>query len=238
MIGRIVLGQIGLEKVQPRYLMLDPASGKADQKIKSVRARSAIVVIGLDPLQRILVLDTWAARAGTNEIVDNFVQMAIKWGPMICAWEDAGQQSLLADPILGRARELGVELPVTPVAVSTKVDKRWRIRALLQPPIGAGRLIIREDLVELRNELTSFPMNVRMDLVDALATAVSLTPPVMAVGSGYDEKRELARYLRESGRGAQEIEELISVDEYSGRGDRAEKWWRQLTFKRGDRARS
>lgn len=221
--------QLTVDKIQPRYLFLDPASGKGKEKIKSVRARSAVVVIGLDPLHRIWVLDAWADRAGTNTIVDRFVSMSVEWGPIICGFEDVGQQSLLVDPILEKCNQLDIELPLTPVTVSTKVEKKWRIRTILQPPIGAGRLIIREDLVELKNEITSFPMNARMDLVDALATAISLTPPVVSLSSDYDEKRELARFLRESGVGAQEIEAQVSPDEYRGRSEK-EKWWHQLTF--------
>jgi hypothetical protein len=236
------MSQVELTKIQPRYLFLDPASGKGREKIKSVRARSAIVVIGMDVLQRIWVLDAWADRAGTNEIVKHFVDMSVKWGPIICGYEDVGQQSLLVDPILEKAGGMGVDLPLTPVGVSTKIEKKWRIRALLQPVIGAGRLMIREDLVELRNELTSFPMNVRMDLVDALATAVSLTPPIVSLSSVYDEKRELAKYLRDSGLGSREIEEQMEMDkgfEGGGRDEKVVKWWHELTKKgEGIRARS
>lgn len=188
------------------------ASGKQKEKIKSTRARSAIVVVGMDVLGRIFVVDAWADRAGTNTIVDNFVNMSIKWGVQIAGFEDVAQQSLLIDPILNKCDELGVEIPLAPITVNTRVEKKWRIRTLLQPVIGAGRLIIREDLVELKNEITSFPMNVRMDLVDALATAVSLTPPVKSVQTQYDERQELARYLRESGMSPSQISRELGVD--------------------------
>lgn len=195
------------------------------------------MVIGLDIYQRVWVLDAWADRAGTNTIVDNFVRMAVQWGPIICGFEDVGQQSLLVDPIMDKARALDVELPLTPVTVNTKVEKKWRIRALLQPVIGAGRLIIREDLVELKNEITSFPMNARMDMVDALATCVSLTPPVVSLSNNYDENRELARYLRETGVPMHEIEAQVSPEQYS-RKETGQKWWHKLTKMNRVRGRS
>lgn len=230
--------RLELDKIQPRYLFLDPASGKAKAgAIKGVRARSAIVVVGMDALQRIFVLDAWAERAGTNVIVKNFVEMSVRWGPVVCGYEDVGQQSLLIDPIMNYAESLGVTLPLAPVTVNTKVEKKWRIRALLQPPIGAGRLLIRDDLIELKNELTSFPMNARMDLVDALASAVSLTPPVASVANDFDEKRELARYLRESGALPSEIEERLK--DYSDEvKDEKDGWWHKLTKLGKLRARS
>jgi hypothetical protein len=202
--------EIELGKIQPRYMFLDPHSGKSAEKIKSVRARSAIVVVGVDPYQRIWALDAWAGRVGTNAIVDAFVSMAVKWGVVVAGYEDVAQQSLLFDPLMNEAEKRGVQLPLTPVKVDTRMDKKWRIRTTLQPAIGAGRLIILEDLTELVNEITSFPMNARMDLVDCLATAVSLTPPLSTKSVAVDERRDLARFLRESGMTPTEIEDYMS----------------------------
>ena len=223
--------EVELSKIHPRWLYLDPASGKNKERLKNVRARSAMVVVGTDPLQRVFVLDAWAGRVGTNVIVDTFVSMAIKWGVVVAGFEDAGQQNLLMDPLLDAADKRGVKLPLTPVTVNTRVDKKWRIRTILQPVIGAGRLIILEDLIELINEVTSFPMNAKMDLVDAMATAVSLTPPVTTKGVGRDEQKELAKYLRDSGMSPMEIEDYLlrgGVDADSVIGE-TKKWWHNLT---------
>ena len=203
------MAQINLDDIQPRYMWLDPASGKKKEAIRSVRARSAIVMVGQDALNRIYVLDAWADRVGTNEIRTKFVDMCEQWGPMIAAFEDMGQQSLLFDPIMNEARSRGIEIPLSAISPTTKVDKRFRIRATIQPVYGAGRLIINDSLIELINEVTAFPMSSTMDLVDALSAAIGLVPP-MTTGQGeQDDAAELARYLRESGMPMKAIEERM-----------------------------
>lgn len=197
-------------------MWLDPASGKLNNRLKGVRARSAIIVLGTDPQGRIYALDAWADRVGTNGIVTAFVDRAVKWGPMIAAYEDQGQQSLLEEPLMTEAAKRSVVLPLTPVAVSTKVEKNWRIRTILQPILGAGRLILDDSLLELRNEITSFPMSHLKDLVDALASCCALVPPPRAQNAAADEDRELLRYLRESGVPMSEIERHMGDDPYSG----------------------
>lgn len=203
------MNSLELSAIQPRYMWLDPASGKPKQRIKTVRARSAIVVVGKTTDSRIWALDAWADRSGTTEIVKHFVDMCAKWGPVVAGFEDAGQQFLLAEPIMEEAAKRDIEVPLAPVTVPTKVDKTWRIRTILQPVIGSGRLMIRHDLLELRNEITQFPMSVIKDLVDALASAVALVPPPAATHQHQDEVHELARYLRESGVPPSEIERAV-----------------------------
>lgn len=195
-----------LDDINPRYLWLDPASGKKKEAIKSVRARSAIVVVGTDAINRIMVLDAWADRTGTNEIVRNFVDMCEYWGPSIAAFEDMGQQSLLFDPIMDEAEKRGLHIPLMAIKPTTKVDKRFRIRATIQPVYGAGRLLIDDSLIELINEITAFPMSPTMDLVDAMASAIALVPPITTNQHEVDDAAELARYLRESGASISDIE--------------------------------
>ena len=216
--------QINIDDIQPRYLWLDPASGKNREAIKSVRARSAIVVVGTDVLSRIFVLDAWSGRVGTNEIRKQFVDMCESWGPTVAAFEDMGQQNLLFDPILDEALHRGITIPLAAIKPTTRVDKRFRIRATIQPMYGSGRLIINDSLTELINEVTSFPMSSTMDLVDALASAIGMVPPVMAEQSQQNEKKELARYLREAGVSPHEIERRMEELGGYGRDNEINFW--------------
>lgn len=222
--------QISVEEIGARYLFCDPAGGKKSRDaIKSQRARSAIVVVGTDNYNRIFVLDSWASRASTNEIRKKFVDMCEKWGPKIAAYEALGQQRLLADPILDEAAERGLTIPLTAVTPTTKVDKRFRIRALLNPLIGQGRLLFDKDQIELINEVTSFPMSSEMDMVDALASACALVPPMVTDMQAQDDAAELARYLRESGVPPSEIERrLQEVGGYNSSPFEGNDVWRDL----------
>lgn len=220
--------QIRLDEINPRYLFCDPASGKKREAIRSVRARSAIVVVGTDSLNRIFVLDAWADRVGTNEIRKKFVDMCEYWGPAIAAFEDVGQQSLLVDPIMDEAAMRGLQLPLAAIKPTTKVDKRFRIRATIQPVYGAGRLIINESLLELINEITGFPLSPTMDLVDAMASAIALVPPATTEQKTSDDAAELARYLRESGASMDAIEQRMAEIGAFGRGNQLETSWTKL----------
>lgn len=222
------MNTLGLDYVNPRYMWLDPASGKGDDRIRRSRARSAIVVVGSAANEMIFALDAWAKRAGTREMVRTFVDMAQRWGPVVAGYEDMGQQSLLLDPLLEEAERRGVMLPLSGQKVNTRVDKNWRIRSILQPLIGHGRLLLNRDLRELRQEITQFPMSNQKDLIDALAGACSLVPPPISQASRAREARDLVAYLRESGAQAEDIEDrLRRFDGYQG-ADYMPKWQRDL----------
>lgn len=220
---------VPIENIQPRFLWLDPASGKKRQAVKSVRARSAIVVVGQTPDSRIWVLESWADRVGTNEIVKKFVDMCEKWLPMVAAFEDMGQQTLLEDPIMQEAETRGLTIPLSPMSVPTKVDKNWRIRTTLQPIIGAGRLMLSRDDIELRNEITNFPMSTVKDMIDALASACALVPPPAAVNRSGDEIRALAEYLRDSGVSPREIERRVEEEGGYATLEGTPTWQRNLS---------
>ena len=122
-------------------------------------------------------------------------------------------------------------LPLVAVTPTTKAEKNFRIRSILQRVIGSGRLIIREDLLELVDEITSFPMSTNKDLIDALASCVDLVPRQEAEQDKYDEAQELAHYLREEGVAFREIEQRVAeIHEEDGYGD--DKWWNKLHRRR------
>ena len=101
-------------------------------------------------------------------------------------------------------------MPLAAFTVSTKVDKIWRIRTTLQPLLGSGRLLISRRLDELKNEITSFPMSTQNDLVDALASVCAIIPAPTTVNQNYDEVKELAKYLRDTGVSPAVIEQRVN----------------------------
>ena len=55
------MGTMTLSDIGEFYMWLDPASGKRNTTIRSVRSRSAMVVAGMDKLSRIWAVDARAA---------------------------------------------------------------------------------------------------------------------------------------------------------------------------------
>ena len=181
-----------------KYLWLDPSSGKKAVH-RRVRSRAALVVCTMDNLGRVFVLDCWTGRGGAQQMAEVFVDRCEKWQPRVAGWEDAGQQMLLMYPILAEAAKRNLTLPLRPIPPMSGVDKKYRIRALLQPVVAPGRLFIQEEHVELKAELISFPLGASQDIIDALASCIHLMPPPQPMEQQSNEQEEFLEYLRESG---------------------------------------
>jgi len=200
---------IKLEDLPCRYGFVDPASSKKEHELKQVKARSAIVVVAPDWLGRIFVLDTWAKRCSTDELIERMYRVHEVWGLRVLGGEANGLQELFQEAVLRDARLRGKSLPLRPIHVSTRVDKDWRIRTVLQPVVANGRLFIRPDMSELKIEITSFPLSPIKDLIDALASAIKLIPPRPTRKEDDSAIQQLASYLRKSGAPPAVIEEVV-----------------------------
>lgn len=207
--------RVPLTDIVDKVAFLDPASGKK-LAVKRVRARSAIVVIGVDLLARIYVLHAWADRVPTATLMDKVMDVQTRFTPRAFGCEANAMQSLFADAIRLEANHRAVALPLVPVHQPTHVDKDFRIRAALQPVVAWGRLFLRRDQVELKSEIESFPMSATKDLVDALASAIALAPATPAPRMRSEERREYAEYLRDVGVEPWEIEEKVRAFDAGG----------------------
>lgn len=202
------------------YAFLDPAGGKR-HIIKTVRARSAIVVIGVDNIERIYTLYTWADRASTDELLEQIFYVREMYQPSIFGCEANAQQALFATTVNIAARYKGLDVALCPVIQPTKITKEFRIRTILQPIIGTGRLFLQPHQHELRTEITGFPTGRTVDLVDALASACSLVPHRAGPRRQEAEDDNLKRYLADTGMSEPEIEYTLGdLDRGLGHGPR------------------
>lgn len=188
------------------YAFLDPAGGKRAQAVKKIRARSAIVVVGADYLQRMFVLYTWADRASTPQIIEKVFEVQEHFHPRQFGCEANAQQSLFADALRYVAKAKARALTLVPVIQDTKITKEFRIRSVLQPVIANGRLLLQANQHELRTEITAFPTGMTVDLVDALASAVALVPKITRQELDVRADNQLQSYLEDSGLSPEEIE--------------------------------
>jgi len=184
-----------------RVSFLDPSAGKTGAA-KLSTCRSAIVTVGLDRYstpRRIFVLDAWAARCPTHKLTDKVFEVFETWYPVQFGCEANAMQSLYADTLLMEAKRRHVPLPLVSVQQSTRIDKVFRIRTALQPVISSGSLFLREDQVELIAEIKAFPSGHLKDIIDALASAVTMLPLETLRETYSDEAQAVARHLREIG---------------------------------------
>ena len=201
------MDELNLKDLSETYAFCDPASGK--QQLRRVRARSAIIVVAPDFIQRIFVLYAWAKRCSTDELMQEILSVSERFHVKLFGVEANAMQSLFVDALRREARHAEKRLPLVPVMQSTKVEKDWRIRSALQPVIAHGRLFTQPGQHELNNELATFPMSATKDLVDALASAISLVPAKSTRKQKDGEMASLARYLRETGASPRRIEERL-----------------------------
>jgi len=175
----------------------DPASSKSP--LKSQRARAAIVVVSQDQWRRVFVRAIWAEATTANALTDKIFELNALWRPHPFGCEANAMQVLFAESVLREARMRDIRLPLVPVYQPPQQKKAFRIRQALQPLIASGRLFLMQDQGELEHELTTFPQHPRVDLVDALASAVVLLPKRSLPQQNADDHEGLRAYLRQSG---------------------------------------
>lgn len=197
-----------------RYAFLDPAGGK--QVLKRTRSRSAIVVLGVDGLQRMFVLEEWAERAMTSAIVRKVFEVNNRWRPRVFGCEANAQQALFADMVQHVAGMRHIRLPLRPVIQPTTLDKDFRIRTAVQPVVDEGRLFVPKDCKHLRQEMAMFPLGDTADVVDALASCILLVPKRHGDARTAEEERAVREYLKERGVQPNVVERRIQV--IMGRG--------------------
>lgn len=202
---------IKLDDLPDRYGFLDPASSKKDKEGKlKVKARSAIVVVAPDWLGRIFVLDAWAGRTSTDDLIERMYKTHDTWKLRVLGGEANAMQELFQEAVQRDARLRGRNLPLRPVHQPTRIEKEWRIRTILQPIVANGRLFLRPDMTALRTEIASFPLSPMKDCIDALASAIKLIPPRTTRREKDRELEALLSYLRKSGAPAHYIEEVAN----------------------------
>jgi len=186
----------------PAYAMLDPHGGKRDIKLKALSSRSAICVGAADHLGRVFVLYAWAARCSTDELIERIYEVNRTFVPKVFGAEANGLAALFTDALSRDAKHIGIKLPLSEVHQPTHQEKDFRIRTIMQPMVGHGRLMLNLDdpgQRELRHEITTFPQNPMKDLIDACASMCRLIPAPVPAARKDMQRDALLKYLRNTG---------------------------------------
>jgi hypothetical protein len=172
----ITLSDTG-EKVEVAHLVrlsvYDPSSGG-----KSAAAENAIVTIGVDRKGRIIVLAVWSKNCGFGMAVEQWHILNDKWRCWQNFYEAVGAHKEVGEII--RMRETPCRIcekthrpmrarPINPPSGS----KEDRIRDYAQVAFESGRVYLAIWMTKLRKQITHFPHGKMVDLLDALAYAIS-----------------------------------------------------------------
>ena len=137
------------------------------------------VVVGLDPENRMYLLDLWRKQAAPDGWIEKFCDLVLQWRPM--AWaEEQGQIRSGVGPFLER-RQRERHAFVFREAFPTRGDKSVRAQSI------RGRMALEGLYVpvnapwyaDMRSELLSFPAGKHDDQVDALGLVGQLLDKMM-----------------------------------------------------------
>ena len=175
-----MVGQPKPIRVVP-VILVDPAISERDSA-----ARSAVVCAGLDELERIIVLEAWAARCQPLQMIEKIFEMARRWDPMCVTVEGVAYQRCLKGFIEAECMRRGTWLNIREVRPGSREGKESRIRGL-QPYAERGRLWVRRSTCGLMiEEFEAFPLSDTVDTLDAL----SYLPQVAVMpDSAIDDRR-------------------------------------------------
>jgi predicted phage terminase large subunit-like protein len=138
------------------------------------------VIIGVDPDDRLYLLDMWRQQTASDEWVEAFCQLVLKWKPI--AWaEETGQIKSGVGPFLFK-RMLETKAMVHREQFPTRGDKAIRAQSIRGRMAMVG-LYVQKDApfkTDLISEMMSFPVGVHDDAVDALGLAGQLIDKMMA----------------------------------------------------------
>ena len=138
------------------------------------------VIVGVDPDNRLYLLDMWRQQTASDEWVEAFCQLVLKWKPI--AWaEETGQIKSGVGPFLFK-RMLESNAMVHREQFPTRGDKAIRAQSIRGRMAMVGLYVaadapFRTDLI---TEMMSFPVGVHDDQVDALGLAGQLIDKMMA----------------------------------------------------------
>lgn len=165
----------------------DPAISKKDKADEAT-----IYVVGMSDGGKIYVLENWSKRGATpREIVDQYFDMAKRWSiDRRChGFEGNGYQAALE--YLLREEMFRKKYYFEPIKITNTVDKKKRIKGILQPRFAGGYVFFSTPCPKLETQLLDFENTVHEDHSDALAGAVALLDPFAA--SAADETSDLGK---------------------------------------------
>jgi len=206
--------RIKLDELRERYFFVDPAGEKTI--LRRVASESAYVGVAVDDIGRIFVIEDFAGRCSTEQLVDKIYAVNDRWHPTRIGIEEVGTQQLFVAMVRRDARLTKRPMPIVGVAQPTRQDKDFRIRTILQPIIADGRLFILKGSMALRQDIAVFPSSIKKDRIDALASCIRMVPPRRANRDRDLELESRLSYLRESGVSAEQILDEIRRSQRPG----------------------
>jgi len=129
---------------------------------------SAIVTVGVDNADNWYVLEAKRLKANPAGLIDAVFHNYHRWKPTLIGLEVVSFQKALSYTMKEEMKKRNLWLPLRELKTDTSVGKSLRIRSLI-PRFENGKIYIHPEMIDLEEELLSFPRGRHDDLLDALA---------------------------------------------------------------------
>lgn len=182
------------------YAFADLAAGEEAVNKRKILARQTVIIAARDPFSRWFVLYEWAGRTTASKFKDKILEAYETFRPYRFGLEANGMQVLFGALVRDEGKmRFGQNVPFVPIYQPKGVKKEYRIRTALEPIVSGGRLFLLDKTSDLAQEIRGFPTAKTKDLVDSLATIISMAPKATRKARFENELREYASYLRSTG---------------------------------------
>lgn len=149
--------------------VVDPAISE-----KVTAARSAVVTVGLDPSERIFILQARAARMNPTQLIEAALEACDTFGTRILGIEGVAYQRALGHFVEKRMAERQRWVPVKMLHPDRRERKEARIRGRLHGFFQGRQVYVEAGAYDFIKEYEEFPLGTTNDILDALAYAPEL----------------------------------------------------------------
>lgn len=172
-----------------KYMTVDPAISDKDQA-----CNSAIVISGVDHINRKWLLEILARRLQPIHLMDNIFSLARKWDVEVCGVEMVAFQKALKYWLTQEMERRAQFLNIQELKTDTHQKKASRIRGL-QPFFEGGEVYslprtASDGFRQFHEEFEAFPVGALVDVLDALGYAPQLWGPAPDPSEPPDELLE------------------------------------------------
>jgi len=129
---------------------------------------STITVVGIDWENNWYILKYYREKLLTNDFINRLFDVKHEWNPITTSIELVSQAQGLLDPIHNEEERRNEYLNLFEIKVRNEYTKQIRIRSVLQPRFERGKIFIKEDMVDLKDEILRFPKAKHDDIIDPL----------------------------------------------------------------------
>jgi len=169
------------------FMGVDPASST-----KQTADFSTIVLVAVDEKNNRFVLPYYRKRATPMNLAESILNYFKIYKPSKTRIESVGYQEMLREYIRKRSEEENLFIPGLEIKENPRTSKSSRLETM-EPYFAQGKVYIKEDMEDLKNELLLYPRGKHDDLLDGLfyATKGIYGPNHKAEDNENEKKRSI-----------------------------------------------